>query len=942
MPFLSHSINRNIRVGITSLVTILLLAVPGISAGSHKNPSPLETEAELLLDRMTPEERVGQLFLVTFQGTDVSEESDIYNLITEHHVGGVVLLAKNDNFIYVDQVPEETTIQAHNMVNQLQQEVWDYSEQPQVKPATGESYLPTYIPLFVSISQEGNGHPYDQILHGLTEQPNAMTIGATWNPELSSQVGNILGKELSVLGFNLLLGPSLDVLESPQLEVTNNLGTRTFGGDPYWVGEMGRAYIRGVHLGSEGKVAVVAKHFPGHGSSDRLPEEEVATVRKTLDELTSLDLAPFFAVTGNARTPEETTDALLTSHIRYRGLQGNIRAATRPVSFDPQALSLLMEIPTLSSWRNNGGIMVSDNLGSLAVRRFYELSIQSFDARRVTLNAFLSGNDILYIDDFSSVDTPDSYTAALLTLEFFVQKYQEDPAFAQRVDESVTRILGLKSRLYPEFKIENILSSNEEEPAELEQPDQIPLEVVRQAATLISPTQAELDEIIPDPPNQNDRIVFISETYTAQQCSTCPPYQFLDQWALQEAVLRLFGPQAGGQIRASHLVSYSIDELQNFLDSSEENGSIRNSIRSADWIVFLLLRDSNQESSFQTLTQFLSERPDLFQSKRLILFALCAPYYLDATNISKLTAYYGLYTKMPQAVDVSAYLFFGELRASGASPVSIPGISYNLTDALFPDPNRVIPLELDLLSPETLPDVTITPSPTPPPQFRIGDLVPLVAGVILDHNGHPVPDGTPVNFIYTIGGDPNSTRQVLFTVDGIARTVYAINNSGVLQIRAESENALSEILQLEIPSPSGEIATLPPTETPTEIPSPTPSETPILPTETPEPMPTSNPPGLLEWIIAVVISSIIGAFSYRIAIQIGQVRWGVRAGFLAFIGGLTSYSIISFQMTIGELYFGDSVVLNIILSTILGAFLGLLVVVFWKLVLEAMHQRKST
>jgi len=930
MPFNFHSLLRDIRFGIIILVSIQLLVFPGISARSDSSEIPLETKAKMLLEHMTPEERVGQLFLVTFHGTDISSESIINNLITEHHVGGVVLLAKNDNFVYDDQAPEETTNQAHEMVSQLQQDVWDYSKKVQVKPGTGESYLPTYIPLFVAISQEGNGYPTDQILSGMTEQPNAMTLGATWNPELASDVGDIVGKEMNTLGFNILLGPSLDVLETPQLEVTNNLGTRTFGGDPYWVGEMGRAFIRGVHLGSEGRVAVVAKHFPGHGSSDRLPEEEVATVRKSLDELTSLDLAPFFAVTGDAKTLEETTDALLTSHIRYRGLQGNIRAATRPVSFDPQALSLLMAIPALSSWRDNGGVIVSDNLGSLAVRRYYELSTQTFDARRVTLNAFLSGNDILFIDDFSSTDNPDSYTAALLTLDFFVQKYQEDPAFAQRVDESVTRILALKNRIYQEFSIEKVLS-DQEELGGLGQSDQVPFEVSRQAATLISPTQVELDEVIPDPPNRNERIIFFSETYTAQQCSTCPPYQFLDQWALQEAVLRLSGPQAGGQILASHLVSYSTNELQKFLDAEEENRTIDNDIKSADWIVFLLLRNNNQASSFQTLTQFLNERPDLFQRKRLILFALCAPYHLDATNISKLTAYFGLYNKTPQAIDIAAYLLFGELRASGASPVSIPGISYNLTEALFPDPNEVISLELDLPSPEIMIETTGTPSPTPPPQY----------GVILDHNGHPVPDGTPVNFIYTIGGDTNSTRQVLYTEAGIARTLYVINDSGALQIRVESENARSGILQVDIPSPSGEIATLPPTDTPTEIPSPTPSETPFQLAETPAPPSLPNPPGLLEWIIAVFISGITALFLYRIAIQIGQVRWGVRAGFLAFIGGLTSYTIMSLQMTNGGRFFGDSVLINVLLSTLLGGILGLLVILCWRLVLEAKHRRSS-
>ncbi len=145
--------------------------------------------------------------------------------------------------------------------------------------------------------------------------------------------------------------------------------------------------------------------------------------------LKSIDLAPFLATTGNALSAEETADALLSSHIRYQGLQGNIRATTRPVSLDPQALSLLMEQPGLANWRENGGILISDDLGNMAIRRFYELTNQTFDPRRVTLNAFLAGNDILYVADFSTSNNTDSYSEAVRTLEFFAQKYREGCGF---------------------------------------------------------------------------------------------------------------------------------------------------------------------------------------------------------------------------------------------------------------------------------------------------------------------------------------------------------------------------------------------------------------------------------------------------------------------------------------------------------------------------------
>ncbi len=108
-----------------------------------------------------------------------------------------------------------------------------------INPLTGEEYDSTYVPLFTGITQDGNGFPTDQILSGLTPLPSEMAIGATWNPGLAGRVGEVNGRELSALGFNLFFGPSLDVLESPATS-GGDLGTRIFGGDPFWVGEMGQ------------------------------------------------------------------------------------------------------------------------------------------------------------------------------------------------------------------------------------------------------------------------------------------------------------------------------------------------------------------------------------------------------------------------------------------------------------------------------------------------------------------------------------------------------------------------------------------------------------------------------------------------------------------------------------------------------------------------------
>jgi beta-N-acetylhexosaminidase len=911
----------------------MLFSLNGFDVDAQTPLPPSDKQIERILERLTPEEKIGQLFLVTFTGTDIGPESEIYNLITNYHIGGVVLLSSNNNFTYISQSPDDTALQLRELTINLQETEWAASQRSQENPISGEKFFPEYIPVFIGMPQEGDGYPFDQIYNGLTTLPNLMAIGGTWNPDLADSIGQILGSELSTLGVNLLLGPSLDVLESPQTEAESDLGSRSFGGDPYWVEEMGRAYIRGVHTGSNGRIAVVAKHFPGHGGADRLPEEEVATVRKPLEELIHFDLAPFFAVTGDAVLPEETTDALLTSHIRYQGLQGNIRATTRPVSFDPQALNLLIELPSLSNWRENGGILISDNLGSDAVRKFYDLTNQAFDVRRVATNAFLAGNDLLYIADFQSPSEPDPFTSANHTLEFFAQKYREDNAFAQRVDESVKRILKLKLRIYKNFSFDQILDVPDI-PSEPGESEQAVFEVAWEAATLISPTQIELDDTIPDPPNQNDQIVFFSDTRTAQQCSQCSPQPLIGKNALQEFVIRRYGPQAGGQIVPNNLSSYSLSNLQDFLNGEEEGTNLSRDLNQANWIVFTMLTPHDDEPSFQTLSQFLNERPDLLQQKRIIVFALNAPYFLDATNISKLTAYYGLYSKTPQFVDVAAYLLFRELRPVGAPPVSVPGIDYDLNKALFPHPEQLIPLTLDFPQTEN-PDNTTTPAPTPTPDFEVGDVIPVRTGIIIDNNGNHVPDGTPVEFILTIGGDASITRQIENTIDGVARTTFSIASPGALEIHAESEPAISERLKFDIPS-SDEVEVPTPTiEFPTSIPSPT-STPQIIPpvVEQPPSDPMPDSPNVTDWLMAVMVSLVIAWSSYRLSALIGQVRWGVRAGFLALIFGLLAYSYLVLNLPGSKIIFQGSISRAILLTTFSGTIIGLLVSISWKTISE--------
>ena len=903
-----------------------------VQAGRLSQFATPEENAQALLDSLTPEERVGQLFLVTFAGPEAApgttNGTQIYDLITKYHVGGVVLLADNDNFVGGDQ----TIPVLVSLTDQLQRDEYSASLQFQTQPNSSDEFLPAFIPLFVAVAQDGDNAPYDQILNGLTPLPSHITIGATWDTSQSEEVGKVLGKELSILGINMLLSPSLDVIQPPYYSSSSDQGVRSFSGDPFWVGEMGQAFTLGIHEGSSHKIAVVAKHFPGFGNSDRLPEEEVATVRKTLEQLKQFELAPFFAVTGDAPTPEEAVDGLLASHIRIQGFQENFRATTKPISFDPQAFANLMSLPALSSWRDNGGVMITDSLGSRAVRRFYDPTGQTFNARTVALDAFLAGNDILYLGNFIANGDPDAFTTISHTLTAFALKYREDTAFAQRVDASVLRILTLKFRLYGNnFSLSASLPSPDRL-NELAKSGDVTFNVAQKAATLISPPMAELDTTIP---GLTDQIVFVTDVRTYQQCQNCQQFNLIEVNGLEQAVIRLYNPLAGGKILPRNLVSYSNKDLQDMLAAGTGQLQIENDLRAAKWLVFCIQDINPLNPTSSVLPNLLNERPDLIQGKHIIVFAFNAPYFLDATDISKLTAYYGIYNRTPQALEVAARLLFQEIQPVGSLPVSVPEVGYDLNLVTFPDPNQVISLYID--SPEQ-PEDQPTPNPTPTLMpFRTGDAISVRTGVILDHNGHVVPDGTIVHFILTIAGDTTTTQTVEeLTEEGIARTILQINGYGNVEIRAESDPATkSDVIQFVVPNENPTpTQSLPILILPSETPLPSPTET-STPTSTPTPEETPTPviqAGFTDWFGSLLVAVIVAVLAYWFAVLLGQMRWGIRSAFLAIIGGLLAYLYLALGLPGGLTWINQYGFWGIVSITSLGALLGVGSAWLWHLV----------
>jgi beta-N-acetylhexosaminidase len=274
---------------------------------------------------------------------------------------------------------------------------------------------------------------------------------------------------------------------------------------------------------------------------------------------------------------------------------------------------------------------------------------------------------------------------------------------------------------------------------------------------------------------------------------------------------------------------------------------VNSALAEADWVIFAQLApDENVESS-DALKRFLAERPEVIRNSKIVVLAHNAPYYLDTTEISKLTAYFGVYSKLDAFVDASVRALFKESPLAGRSPVDVEGIRYNLFEITKPDPSQVI--ELYIVDQGTLK----SPPGEAPLEVLPGATLRLQTGIVVDHNGNPVPDGTPVQFVQqdrlqgfvnVIGEQP--------TIDGIANLDYLLEAragnfritaaSGQAQTSQEVDIVIGEnaIVSVSTPTP-GPTSTATPTFTPSPTDTPSPSPSPSS-TPTPEPTATSAPP----------------------------------------------------------------------------------------------------
>ncbi|WP_306190449.1 MULTISPECIES: glycoside hydrolase family 3 N-terminal domain-containing protein [unclassified Streptomyces] len=154
---------------------------------------------------------------------------------------------------------------------------------------------------------------------GATAYPVPLAWGATFDPALVEAMAARIGRDMRSVGVHQGLAPVLDVVR----DLRWGRVEETIGEDPYLVGTIGSAYVRG--LESAGIVATL-KHFAGYASS--AGARNLAPVRAGTREFADVTLPPFEMALreGGARS-------VMAAYTETDGV---------PASADPQLLTELL------------------------------------------------------------------------------------------------------------------------------------------------------------------------------------------------------------------------------------------------------------------------------------------------------------------------------------------------------------------------------------------------------------------------------------------------------------------------------------------------------------------------------------------------------------------------------------------------------------------------
>ena len=299
-----------------------------------------EKRLQTLLDSMTLEEKVGQLFFVRCPTENAVED------ISTYHLGGYLLFSRDfkdgDNWLTKEQFLEK--IQSYQ----------DAAE----------------IPLFIGSDEEGG------TVTRASRNPNLFSETFK-SPQKLNYIGGIeeilrdtdtRSRELRALGINVNFAPVCDVSTDPK----DFIYDRTLGQDANMTADYVRLVVPAM---TEGGTLPVLKHFPGYGNNVDT-HTGIAVDQRPMETFENSDLLPFQAGI------DVGAPFVLVSHNIVTCMDADL-----PASLSPAVHRFLRETCGFE------GIAITDDLAMDAVQAYAKNGA-------VAVMALQAGNDMSITTDY--------------------------------------------------------------------------------------------------------------------------------------------------------------------------------------------------------------------------------------------------------------------------------------------------------------------------------------------------------------------------------------------------------------------------------------------------------------------------------------------------------------------------------------------------------------
>ena len=396
------------------MTLILTISIIFFSCSSVREKDEADIFVEQLLQQMTLQEKVGQMTQIAIseilneESREGFNQSGLLNIdlellehfVSDHHVG---------SFLNGYAVSSETWYQ-------FSRELQEYNRK----------HHRLDIPIIFGIDHI-HGATY---LGNATIFPQAISLAASFNPELSRIMAKVTVLESRHLGHHWNFNPVLDIARNkfwPRMH-------ETFGEDPHLIAKMGEAYVKGIQETEVAPgvfMAATAKHFLGY--SDPRTGRDRSPAILSDQKLHEVHRPPFqAAIDAGVKTVMVNSGEIngVPVHASYDLLTGLLRDE---MGFE--------------------GVIITDWKDIISLHRYHRVAPTEKEA---VYQAIMAGVDVSMV--------PYSTTFC----DYLVELVEEGRIPESRIDESVKRILRLKYDLglfdqpFPENKDETGLSDHHE------------------------------------------------------------------------------------------------------------------------------------------------------------------------------------------------------------------------------------------------------------------------------------------------------------------------------------------------------------------------------------------------------------------------------------------------------------------------------------------------